>query len=397
MRRRTHNIATFTLPQLEFWTTCQRERRIAYVGGIGAGKTFAGCVQLLNTKEDSTTMVLSPTYAQMRDSSFKLFQEIYGDSGLIESHNKTEMETRLAGNRTVLWRSADRPDRLRGSNLNYAWLDEASFMEESLVNVVLGRLRREPGKIWLTFTPRGKSNWTYRTIQSGLFKMVHAPTSSNKFNPEHFIEGLKLAYSGSHAAQELDGLFVDTDGALFRSTWFKPWEGEPPQKVIVCRAWDAAATREGGDYSVGLLMGLIPGTNKVVILDIIRQQYGADMIDPQITRASDQDGKETTVVLEQEPGSAGKRLIQHQLQQLAGKRCAWYSPGQNKLTRAVPVARAAAAGEVYYLPGKPWIPAFFEEIDQFTGTSADTHDDQVDALSLAYNHLTGRIRKMVAA
>lgn len=367
------------------------------MGGIGSGKTFAGVVQLLNTKPNSTTMVLSPTYSQMRDSSFKLFQEIYGESGLIESHHKTEMETKISGNRTILWRSADRPDRLRGSNLNYCWIDEASFVEEEMISVMLGRLRREPGVIWLTMTPRGKGHWSYKVIRDGLFHMVHAPTRTNVYNPSHYLEGLQKAYTGKFAEQELEGLFVETDGALMRaSEWIKPWEGPPPDKLIVCRAWDSAATREGGDYSVGILMGLIPGTTKVIVLDMVRDQYGADRIDPAIEMCADRDGKDVTIALEQEPGSAGKRLVAHQISRLHGRRVAWYQAGANKLTRAVPFARAAASGEVFYIKDRTWNQPFFEELDAFTGTTADKHDDIVDAVSLAYSHLTSRIRKVIA-
>jgi predicted phage terminase large subunit-like protein len=393
--KRTHNIETYTIPQLQFWTSCLNNRISAYVGGVGAGKTFAGCVQMLNAKEGSTILAISPTYSQMRDSSLKLFMEIYGESGLIESHNSTNMETRVAGNRTILWRSADNPSRLRGSNCNFAWLDEAAYMTEELFHVVLGRLRRAPGNMFITTTPRGK-NWLYRKIQDGMIHMTKASTASNKFNPSSYLEAMKMAYTGSFAAQELEGEFVDTDGSLMAaSKWVKPWEGELP-KMVLCRAFDSAATRHGGDWNASVKMGLIVGTNKVVILDVTRIKLDAASVDPDMLTHAELDGKKCNIVLELEPGSAGKRLINHCLQLLAGYPVNWYANSSNKITRAVPFARAAAAGEVFYLPDKPWAKAYFEELDQFTGTDADEHDDQVDATSLAYNHLTGRMRKVIA-
>lgn len=392
-----HNIDTYTDPQLKFWLSLLENKRVTFVGGIGAGKTYAGCVQLLNTKPNTTTMILSPTFSQLKDSSFKLFEELYGSSGLIQSHNKTDMTTLISGNRTLLWRSADRPDRLRGANLNYAWIDEASYCDEETVNVLLGRLRRSPGTCWMTMTPRGRAHFTFRMIQSGLFKMIHAPTNTNKFLPQEYLQGLQIAYDGSHAQQELEGLFVDVEGALFRESWFKPWEGPPPERLILCRAWDTAATKDGGDWTVGMLMGLVPGTSKVIILDVVRERFGADVVDPMIRNCAEQDGQSVTIVLEQEPGSAGKRLIQHQIQQLAGWRVAWSAPGTNKIVRAQPLARAAAGGEIYYTPNKPWIRTMLDEFGNFTGTTADSHDDQVDAASLGYNHLTGRLRRVVVA
>ena len=398
-KKRIHDVGECTLPQKIFLAKLISQRRVAFCGGIGAGKTYVGCLAIMNTPKNSMTMCISPTYSQLRDSTLRLFFELFETTGLIINHNKTNMETTLIGNRTILWRSGDNPSRLRGSSIGNLWIDEASYCDPELITVAMGRIRRQPGKCWLTMTPRGK-NWHYRElIENNLFDMVHAPTRSNTFNPEFYLESLKAAYGDTaFAQQELEGLFVDTDGALMKSSWLKPWTDPVPEKLILARGWDCAATRDGGDYSASVLMGMLPGTSKVIILDVTRQRYAADAIDPEIKKIAERDGKLCTVVLEQEPGSAGKRLIQHQLGQLSGYRVSWYGGGNSmsKITRAVPFARSAAAGDVYYLPDKPWQKLFFEEMDDFTGTPADKHDDQVDALSIVHSHLLGKIRKVIA-
>jgi predicted phage terminase large subunit-like protein len=275
-------------------------------------------------------------------------------------------------------------------------MDEASYADEEVYRVLLGRLRKEPGRFWMTFTPRGKNHWTYRMISSGVVEMIHAPTYSNNFNPDFFVNSLKQSYDGNFYSQEVEGLFVDTDGALMKSTWLKPWQGDMPERLILCRAWDCAATLgKRSDYTVGTLMGLIPGTETVIILDQVRKQYAAENVDPLIVKQSDTDGLMTTVVIEVEPGSAGKRLLSHQLNVLQGRKVAWASVGGSKLTRAVPFSRAASAGKVFYCPGA-WTGPCFAEIDSFTGTAADEHDDCVDSISLGFSHLCGSMRKVIA-
>lgn len=389
-----YNINTYTDKQLQFWLSPSKQR--AFVGGVGAGKTRAGVVEVMNQPNGTLTIVVAPTFTILKDSTFRMFEELYGESGLIMSHNKTEMETRVKGDRTILWRSSDKPDRLRGTNAGAAYMDEASYSDEDVYRVLLGRLRKQPGRLWMTFTPRGKNHWTYRIIQSGVAEMIHAPTYSNSFNPDFFVQSLQQSYDGEFYRQEVEGLFVDTEGTLMRSSWLKPWEGPLPEKLVMCRAWDCAATTgKRSDFTVGTLMGLVPGTEKVILIDQIRQQYSADRVDPQIIRVSDQDGPNTTIVIEVEPGSAGKRLLNHQLNILSGRRVSWASPGSNKLTRAVPFSRAASAGKIFYVPGD-WTTACFQEIDSFTGTTADDHDDIIDSISLGYSYLSGNMRKIIA-
>lgn len=56
----------------------------------------------------------------------------------------------------------------------------------------------------------------------------------------------------------------------------------------------------------------------------------------------------------------------------------------DKTTRASPASAQAGAGNIKVVRG-PWNEAFFTELENFP--SPKTHDDQVDALSGAFNSL----------
>lgn len=60
-------------------------------------------------------------------------------------------------------------------------------------------------------------------------------------------------------------------------------------------------------------------------------------------------------------------------------------PLGDKLVRAQPVASAWTQGRVRAPMSAPWLGAFLSEVARFTGIN-DPHDDQVDALSQAWNH-----------
>lgn len=386
------DVTGWTDPQMSFWSDIHSRQRL-FCGGVGAGKTYAGCIEVINQPRGTLGIVVAPTYVMLKDSTLRTFMERYENSGLIKSFNKTDMTMTLKGDRTILWRSGDKPDKIRGISAGWAWLDEAAYCDEEVYKVVLGRLRRRPGRLWMTTTPNGKNNWVYRLVQSRNVTVTYASTKTNRYNPDFYVETLLASYDEKHAAQEVEGLFVDLDGTLMQRKWFKEWTDKVPDKLILCRSWDAAATEGGGDHTCGLLMGAIPGTDKIIILDRVYGQYGADKVDTMIRTTADTDGPKVTVVLEQEPGSAGKRLLSQQVKALQGHKVHWYASGARKLARAVPVARAAAQGRVYYMKGD-WNESFFTEIESFTGTTADDFDDQVDALSLGFTHLEGNVKRI---
>lgn len=56
----------------------------------------------------------------------------------------------------------------------------------------------------------------------------------------------------------------------------------------------------------------------------------------------------------------------------------------DKFTRAQPAAAAWLRGSIRVPPSAPWLSTFLAEVAAFTGTGADRHDDQVDALVHAW-------------
>lgn len=88
--------------------------------------------------------------------------------------------------------------------------------------------------------------------------------------------------------------------------------------------------------------------------------------------------------MEQEPGSAGVSVIDHYRQQvLAPYDFAGVRSTGSKDTRARPVAARCEAGDVWLCRGT-WNTEFLDELTAFPMSG---HDDQVDALAGAYEHL----------
>jgi predicted phage terminase large subunit-like protein len=175
---------------------------------------------------------------------------------------------------------------------------------------------------------------------------------------------------------------IPPGGQIFRTEWFKVVE-DFPHDCKKCRFWDMAATKDGGDYTVGGLVGLSK-EGQIFILDVQRGQLSPYETESMIGNTAGVDGRDVKIRIEKEGGSAGKTLMdQYARKLLLGYDFKGEVPSGSKESRANPLAAAAEAGNVY-LVRAPWNRAM---LDEFTNFPHGSNDDQVDAISGAFNVL----------
>lgn len=187
---------------------------------------------------------------------------------------------------------------------------------------------------------------------------------------------------------EYQGLPRPLEGALFRRAWFGVVSAAPAGAALSTMArvryWDKAASPGGGDYTVGVLLGVCDG--RYTVLDVVRGQWSSHEREQVIRRTAEQDGAGVEIWLEQEPGSAGKDSAAATLRALSGFNVHAAPVTGDKVTRALPFAAQAEAGNVALLRAA-WNAAYLDELCAFP---SGAHDDQVDASSGAFNRLARR-------
>jgi len=152
----------------------------------------------------------------LRDVTQKTFFDILNQAGISYLFNKSE-EIAFVHGAKILFRSADAPERLRGINLNWAYLDEAALMREEVWKIILGRLRIGKPSAWITTTPAG-FNWVYKYwVEQGdeNYQIVHASTRENKYLPPEYLQDLEANYTAEFAMQEIEGDFVAFEGLVY--------------------------------------------------------------------------------------------------------------------------------------------------------------------------------------
>jgi len=185
-------------------------------------------------------------------------------------------------------------------------------------------------------------------------------------------------------------------GGLFKLEWFPIVDAIPADAQIIgrCRGWDSAATEGGGDWTVGALVALARD-GIVYVCDIVRRQVGPGADEVLMKQTAQLDGRKVEIREEQEPGSAGKKVIASHAKVLVGYVYHGEPSTGDKTTRAKPFAAQASVGNVRLVRGD-WNKAYLDELSLFPNGS---HDDQVDATSTAFNHValgrkTVKVRKL---
>ena len=122
-------------------------------------------------------------------------------------------------------------------------------------------------------------------------------------------------------------------------------------------------------------------------MDVRRIRAKGDKVEKFIRATASEDGPEIPIMMEQEPGSAGKNLIdQYSRYVLPGYNFTGQRATGDKVTRAKPLSAAVANGNVRLIRAD-WNTDFLDEISSFP--EARVHDDQVDAAVHAFNHCAG--------
>jgi len=419
-----------------------------FCAGRGAGKTDVGGDFILRTaRAGEPWMCVSPDSNVILDTTWPTFESIARETGRWIRGVKTPVpriwfQTSDGGVANLVFKSAERPDKLRGSSKAGLWFDEASVMSHEAFKTAIPvlRWRGKSGPCLLTFTPRGRNSWTFgvffqeaddeevEALEAGgeeaeilgdlsLYQefggrwyrrrdnagFIHATSAENPFLPTEYQDQIGGHLSATLRLQELGGLFVEVEGLMFRREWFYPLVDVVPADAARVRFWDrATGTLASSCRTAGVLMAR---TRDGVcwIEDAKYGKWSADERNRVIVQTAHEDaaryGNTVQIWGEQEGGSAGKEISDQFIKMLAGfpvyrrtvggrgtrKVGGQVLPGDAKVLRAQGLAAQAEAGNVRIRRAK-----FTEDVlCELCSFPESEYADIVDACSHAFNVLCG--------
>jgi predicted phage terminase large subunit-like protein len=271
------------------------------------------------------------------------------------------------------------------------WLDdEGRYADKEKSGIIRWFIRAGNDKIWGDSEQELKDQYGEDCAPLSI-TFIHSSIEDNKIllrkDPTYLA---KLKQMPSVERQQLlygDWLSKRMAGNIFRAEWFVPYDIEPKCKATV-RFWDKAATvatdkNPDPDWTFGVKLGYL--AHKFYVLDVIRLRGTPSAVEQAMLNAAQQDGTKTAIRWEEEGGSSGKESTYHLAKLLVGYNTGGIRPIRNKVERSKPVSAAAEHGLIHIVEGE-WNKAFLTELENFP--QEGVHDDQVDALSGAFNYLT---------
>jgi len=379
--------------------------------GRGFGKTKTGAETTREMIESVERIALvAPTAADVRDVM------VEGESGLLSVFPRSERPIYEPSKRRITFHngatatlfSAEEPDRLRGPQQGFAWIDEPASMsrgEEALSNLLLGlRLGRSPWAL-LTGTPK-PARWLRALSLRDDTIVTSGSTYDNVANlATGFIDDVLGRYEGTRLGrQELHAEFLDdVEGALWtevmldagRMTTFDPatpwatlnkWLTDKGRPVIMeRRPWRiiVAVDPPGETAECGIVVACAPvqgraGRDHAVVLEDCSiagrpEEWGA-----QVARASRRWNAERVVVESNQGGDMVRATI-HAVDPTI--RVEKITARLSKAARAEPVSALYERGLVHHAGFMPMLESQMVSWVPGEGKSPDRMDALVHAIA----------------
>lgn len=198
-------------------------RIIGLVAGFGAGKTHALCHKTIFLALDNigyVGLVAEPTYPMVRDVFCRSFDEALERWDIQHEFRVSPQPEYILkfpeGSVTILCRSLENWQRIRGQNLAFCLADEIDTSPtetaQKASEMMLARMRSgNINQLAIATTPEGYK-WAYRTFvenDADDKRLIKAKTMDNPYLPEDFVPSLERNYQGQLIKAYLEGEFVN--------------------------------------------------------------------------------------------------------------------------------------------------------------------------------------------
>ncbi len=199
---------------------------ISCVAGLGAGKTTAACYKALHLAQMNPShvpgMICEPTYPMCRDvlkpTMDRILEELEIEYEFHASHYNYYV--RIGGGvKEIRVRNGQDPQRLAGSNVGWAILDEAGQQKEETFKIANSRVRHADSKcrqVILVGTPEG-FNYFYQVSEAQKLettRTIRAKTTDNRFLPDDYLDRLGH-FSDEEKQKYVEGQFIASGGRVY--------------------------------------------------------------------------------------------------------------------------------------------------------------------------------------
>jgi phage terminase large subunit len=165
----------------------------------------------------STLLWVSPYYSMAVKVLSQIIDAIE-QSGIVKEANKSEKIITLVNGSRIYFRSAEKPETIRGLSVDYGFLDEAQDIDDDAFNkAILPVFSAKGKKVLIAGTPKNKS-WFYTYFMRGGgdgYNSYTAPSSVSPYVSKEFLQEQKQSLPPAIYEQEFEAKWQEGDGQVF--------------------------------------------------------------------------------------------------------------------------------------------------------------------------------------
>ncbi len=240
--------------QMEFITDTSNEA--AFVAGVGAGKTHAGALKMLDrllNNPGASGLVTFPSYRIGQMATIEKYGQVFPQEIIKSQRARPYPVWELITGGSIYFFSTDNPNSIVGGEVAFVHMDEASLsLHQAYMNCKKRMRQRDksgvafPYQLWVTTTPK-QLNWVYLEFGPDApkeHKLFQASTRDNLYRDRVEIEEYiqKMGLSEREVGQEIEGKFEILAGDCL----FKKEDLE--KQLHFCN--ETIETRNGGQITI---------------------------------------------------------------------------------------------------------------------------------------------------
>ena len=178
-----------------------RKALVLNCGGAGSSKSYSIAqlfVMRFMGEKGKKFLVTRKTLPALKLTAYRLIVELLKEYGVYGRchHNKTDNTIDLNGN-LMAFLSVDDPEKIKSTEWNYAWMEEANEFTWGDYITLKTRMRGpiKPGEInqiFLSYNPSDEQGWIHQRLEPGVDEcdLIHSTFHDNPFLSQEYVSSL---------------------------------------------------------------------------------------------------------------------------------------------------------------------------------------------------------------
>ncbi|MFJ4286416.1 PBSX family phage terminase large subunit [Paenarthrobacter nicotinovorans] len=245
------------------------QKKIAlWVGAVSAGKTiaslFAFLIAVKATRGAGLILIVGKTLQTIERNILDPLM----DARLFGIFSRHVVHTKGSGTAVIMGRTVHlvgandsrSEEKIRGSTVELAYVDEATLLPPGFWEMLISRLRVPGARLLATTNPGSTRHWLRLDwiLQAAQKNMIvfHFTMDDNPSLTDDYITDMKASFAGVFYDRMIKGLWTNAEGAIY-DMWDTtkhviPWESLPPIQRVLCTAIDYGTQHATSAIMLGL-------------------------------------------------------------------------------------------------------------------------------------------------